>query len=209
MTADESLWRRVWDRLSLGHLRWIALVAILAVSAAFGGLDQAHHVKPLALGDTYTAGPLAVTAKSVTVVDYLPHLAELTPECRYLVLAVTVRNTGAESVPLQPLSTADQPEVTCRDFSPASPSNVFELVVPESTYIGAFRGSTFATVPVVEPGFTADYSVVWLLSLDRIRQNPDYVIRIYEMAAYISTFRIAKDWGRTEVVKYAELKGAA
>lgn len=204
MTADNALWRRVWDRLSLGHLRWIALVTILAVSAAFGGLDRANHVTPLALGSTYTAGPLKITPESVTLVDYLPPLSELAPGCSYLVLAVTVENTGAESVPLQPLDTSTDPEANCRDFAPASPRNAFELVSPSSHYVGAFRGSTLAAVPVVEPGFTSAYSVVWLVAPHR-----DYVLRIYEMASYISTFRIAKDWGRTEVVKYAELKGTA
>jgi len=204
VTADNSLWRRVWDRLSLGHLRWIALILVLAASAAFGGLDRANHVTPLGLGATYTAGPLKVTPKSVTLVDYLPQLTELAPECRYLVLAVTVQNTGSESVPLQPLDTATDPEANCHDFSPPSTRNVFELVTPSSNYIGAFRGSNFTAIPVVEPGFSSDYSVVWL-----VPQQRDYVIRIYEMATYISTFRVAKDWGRTEVVKYAELRGTA
>lgn len=207
MTKNQPLWRRVWDRLSLGHLRWIALVAVLAVSAGFGGLDRANHVKPSALGSTYTAGQLKVTPKSVTLIDYLAGFAELAPECRYLVLAVSVENTGAESVPLQPLDVSIDPNANCQEFTPASTRNAFELQAPKSNYLGVFRGPTLAAVPVVEPGFTSDYSVVWVVPAGEGTQVVGYDIRIYEMASYISTFRIAKDWGRTDIVKYAELKG--
>lgn len=201
------MWRRLWDRLSLGHLRWIALGVVLAASAAFGGLDRADHVKPVALSGAYIAGPLKITPRSVSAIDYLPNLPELPADCRYLVLAVAIENTARETVPLQPINSQVDPDLDCHSVTAASPRNVFELRAPTSNYIGVFRGSTFDAIPIVEPGFTYDYSVVWIIPAADSGAGRTFDIRIYEMAPYVSTFRIARDWARTETIKYAELRG--
>jgi hypothetical protein len=208
VAAQQSLWRRLWDRLSLGQLRWIVLVVVLAASALLGGLDRANHVTPVALGTAYAAGPLTITPQSVSLLDFLPEFADLPPDCRYLVLAAKVENTANETVPLQPVNSSADPNADCHSDVSPSQQNVFEMQTPRANYLGVFRGPSFAAIPVVEPGFTYDYSVVWLVSASDIREDRAYAMRIYEMAAYISTFRIARDWARTEVVRYAEVRGA-
>lgn len=209
MTAGESTkalpkpwWRRRWDALSLTHLAWAAVILVLGVSAAFGGLDRADHVERTALGETYDNGPFQVTPRAVTVIDALPGLPELPPQCRYLVLDVAIENVADEAVPVQ-LNPVVAVDLGCEP--PSSRGSVaFDLASPAGVYVGAYRGRVERPVNVVEPGLVHDYAVVWTVPVEALTRDPNAVIRIYDMWSYVSTFRIAKDWGRTNTVKYAE-----
>ncbi len=90
----------VWQRLSLKQLRWTAVALILVVTAAFGGLESAHHVTYISLGQTYNAGPVQFTAHSAALVGRpAADMPRPSPECQYLMLRATIRNTANESVP--------------------------------------------------------------------------------------------------------------
>ncbi|MGH3969774.1 MAG: hypothetical protein ACRDTV_17060, partial [Mycobacterium sp.] len=92
MSDTEPQHRSVWHRLSLKQLRWTAVAAVLAVTAAFGGLQTAHHVTPISFGQTYNAGPVRITPHSVLLTDHLAVLPRPSSQCRYLVLTATIQS---------------------------------------------------------------------------------------------------------------------
>jgi hypothetical protein len=196
--------RTVWQRLSLKQLRWTALAVILVATAAFGGLQTAHHVTAISLGQTYNAGALRVTPHSVSLTDHRVGLPRLSPECRFLVLNATIQNTANESVPF-PLSGAlgGGPG----DCAPQKPRNneLFAITGNAGRYAAAFRGHEGIDVPSIDSGFTNDYSVVWAVSTAELRRHPDVTIRIYKMSTYVSTFIIAHRWAG-DADHYAELR---
>lgn len=207
MSDIEDEARSVWQRLSLKQLRWTAVAVVLVVTAAFGGLQTAHHVTTISFGQTYTAGAVRVTPHSVSLADKWPGLPNLstdiwvafnTPQeqpgpCRYMVLDVTVQNTANESVPF-PLENivgggAD-------DCGPPRVKNteMFGITGIAGRFVAVFRGHETTAMPSVEPGFTNDYTVVWVVSRAELSRHPQVTIRFYNMAPYISTFLIARNW---------------
>jgi hypothetical protein len=209
----------VWQRLSLKQLRWTAVAVVLVVTAAFGGLQTAHHVTPISFGQTYTAGAVRITPHSVSLADKWPGLPDMsqniwetfnTPReqpgpCRYLVLNVTIQNTATESIPF-PLEgvvvgghAEDCAAKTTRN------TEMFGITGVSNRYVTAFRGHESIMVPSIEPGFTNDYAVVWAVSRAELSRHPQITIRIYNMYQYVSTFRIARDWAG-DADHYAELR---
>ncbi|OBK32521.1 hypothetical protein A5658_15905 [Mycobacterium sp. 1245111.1] len=183
----------VWQRLTLKQLRWTAVAVVLVLTAAFGGLKTAHHVTPISLGQTYNAGALLVTPRSVSVTDHWVGLPRLAPECRYLVLRVTIQNTAHESVPF-PLQGGFSGEVGhCAPHRPADPE-LFGLTGIANQFGATFRGKVSIAVPSIDAGFTDDYSVIWAVSRAELSHHPEMTIRIHKMSSFISTFVLAHRW---------------
>jgi hypothetical protein len=209
--------KSVWQRLSLKQLRWTVVATVLVVTAAFGGLQTAQHVTSISFGQTYTAGAVRITPHSVSLANKWPGLPDLSSNiwadlnsppqpgpCRYLVLSVTIQNTANESVPF-PL----QHVVGGRadDCAPHTVRNteMFGITGTSNQFAGAFRGRESLAVPSIEPGFTNDYSVVWVVSRAELSRHPQVGIRFYNMYSYISTFLVARNWAG-DSDRYAQLR---
>ena len=82
------------------------------------------------------------------------------------------------------------------------------MAQPGAVLLGSYRGVTDNFLPSIEPGFTNRFSVVWAVPLADVVADPTVVIRIYDMAQYISAFRINEDWGTTDVVRFGELRAS-
>ncbi|WIM87684.1 hypothetical protein PT015_23110 [Candidatus Mycobacterium wuenschmannii] len=193
--AAEGAQSSVWQRLSLKQLRWTALALILVATAAFGGLKTAHHSTLISLGQSYTAGALTVTPRSVSLVDRWTGLPRLAPQCRYLVLKVTIQNTAHESVPY-PLTgpLAGRPS-DCAPPHPRADTEAFGLTGVANQFAATFRGKETITVPTISAGFTYDYSVLWAVSKADLAHRPVISIRFYRMYSFISTLVLSRRWG--------------
>jgi hypothetical protein len=209
--VTEGQQQTVWQRLSLKQLRWTALALILVVTAAFGGLETAHHVTPISFGQTYTAGAVRITPHSVSLTDHwvgLPDQERLwddkPAQCHYLVLTVTIQNDAKETVPF-PLTgaIAGMPD-DCTARKVENPQ-MFDMIGATNRYATTFRGREKISVPTIEPGFTNDYSVVWAVSRADLKLHPQISIRFNNMYQYISTFLIARSWAG-DADHYAELR---
>jgi hypothetical protein len=197
----------VWQRLSLKQLRWTALAVVLVVTAAFGGLKTAHHVTSISFGQTYTAGAVRVTPRSVSLTDHwvgLPDQERLDKPspCHYLVLAVTIQNTANESVPFPLPGVFGMPDDCTTRFSS---TEMFGIAGVANRYGATFRGHESIIVPSIEPGFTNDYSVLWAVSRADLNRHPQISIRFNDMHPFISTFLIATRWAG-DADHYAELR---
>jgi hypothetical protein len=183
----------VWQRLSLKQLRWTVVAVVLATTAAFGGLQTAHHVTSISFGQTYNAGALRVTPHSVSLTDHRVGLPTASPKCRYLVLSVTIQNTANESVPFPLPGIVDGDPRDC--VAPKTTNaQAFVITGIAAQFAAIFRSHEAIGVPAVEPGFTNDYSVVWAVSQADLRRHPRISIRFYNMTSFISTFVIAHTW---------------
>ncbi len=194
----------VWQRLSLKQLRWTAVAIVMVVTAAFGGLKTAHHVVPLSFGQAYNAGALLVTPHSVSVTDHWTGMIRPSPECRYLVLKVTIGNIAHESVPfpLQSALTGDPGD--CAPHHRADPE-LFGLTGAANQFGATFRGKETIAVPSIDAGFTYDYSVLWAVSRAELIHHPEVIVRIHKMSTFISTFVISHRWAG-DADHFAELR---
>lgn len=192
MSDIEKEQRSVWQRLSLKQLRWTAVAIVLVVTAAFGGLQTAHHVTSISFGQTYNAGPVRITPHSASLTDRVAGLSELSPECRYLVLTATIQSTANESIPF-PLPGALTGTAECAPRT-ARDTEMFGITGIAGRFEATFRGHESINAPTIEPGFTNEYSMVWAVSQPGLSFHPQIDILIYKMFRFISTFLIAHRW---------------
>lgn len=194
----------VWQRLSLKQLSWIFVALVMVITAAFGGLQTAHHVTPVSFGQTYDDGPLRITPHSVAITDHRAGLVPLSSECRYLVLNATIQSTADDSVPF-PL-----PGILRGAASDCAPhtvgrTQIFGIAGIAGQFAAIFRGHESLAIPSIEPGFTYDYSVVWVVSQAELRRHPQISINFYRMEEFVSAFRIDRFW-TGDADHYGELR---
>lgn len=187
--------KRLWQRMTLARWRKTGVVAVLAVTAAFGGLQDADHVTPVALDSGYDAGGIVFTAHSVEVTNTLGWIrSTLTPECRFVVLDATVENTADAAAPL-PTATplAGQAGDCATPDEPAAVDAVVLANVPNN-FVGALRVRDNQTVPLTEPGFTERMQLAWVVSSSDLRKVAELTFRFRNMSQGYSTFRISRQW---------------
>ena len=183
----------VWQRLSLKQLRWTLVAAIMVITAAFGGLQTAHHVTPASFGQAYNDGPLRITPHSVTITEQRAGLVALSSQCRYLVLNATIQSTANDSVPFPlPGILAGNPG-DCAPHTVRQPE-MFGITGIAGQFAATFRGRESIAIPSIEPGFTYDYSVVWVVSHAELRRHPQISIHLNRMDEFVSAFRIDRYW---------------
>lgn len=181
--------------MTLARWRKTGVVAVLAVTAAFGGLQDADHVTPVALDSSYDTGGIVFTAHAVEVTSTLPWIRPtMTPECRLVVLDATVENTADAAAPF-PTATplVGQPGDCATPDEPAAVDAVVLANVPNN-FAGALRVRDNQSVPLTEPGFTEKIQLAWVVSSNDLRQATDLTFRFRNMSQGYSTFRISRQW---------------
>jgi hypothetical protein len=203
-TVAEEKQPTVWQRLSLGQLRWTAAAIVVVVAAAFGGLKTAHHVMPISFGQVYNAGALLVTPRSVALTDHWVGLPRLAPECRYLVLRVTIQSAAHESVvfPLAGGLVGEPGDCTPHHRPDAE---LFDLTGIANQFAATFRGKESLAVPSIDAGFTNDYSVLWAVSRAELSHHREITVRIHKMSSFISAFVLSHRWAG-DADHFAELR---
>lgn len=196
--------KSVWQRLSLKQLRFTLVGVALVLTAAFGGLKTAHHVTSISFGQTYNAGAVLIDPHSVSIVDHVKGLTSLSSECRYLVLHATIQNTANESVPFPLQGLVSGSSDDCAPHS-VRDTEMFGIGGIAGRFAGTIHGHESIPVPTIEPGFTNDYSVVWVVSQAGLKHHSPITIRFNKMYQYVSTFLIAHRWSG-DPDHYAELR---
>lgn len=195
MTPPAPAPQSVWRSVSLSRLTWVALLLLLAATAVFGGLDDADRVTPIAMGQTYDDGPLRITPRSAAITDSVAGMRPTDPQCRFLTLDVTIENVADRSVVLPTALPVVGIPGDCTGSRPQKLTYAVGIHGIPAYFKGAIRLRDGQTMPTVEPGFTTEYRLVWTVSAAALGDRPDISVRMPEMEEFISTFRIAEDWG--------------
>jgi hypothetical protein len=129
-------------------------VAILAATAAFGGLGAAATAKPVSLGQEYVNGPLRITAHAL---DIECNEADVPSLMGYdirngkvaLVFRVTIENLVDEDIL----------------FGGGDATRVFELqpVEPQGAYGGVFPEGARQDVTNIAARMSMNASVIWMI----------------------------------------------
>jgi hypothetical protein len=204
VSQTEQQRRGVWRRLSLKQLRWVSVIAVLGVTAAFGGLQTADYKTPVSFGQTYDNGPLRITAHSVSLARQAAALPKPSPECRYLVLVATIESVANDSVVFpQGHAVLGRPD----DCAPRTRylAEMFGITGVNASFAGAFRGHEQLASPSIEPGFTNEYRLVFVLPEAELQPHPQLAIRFYQTQEFISIFRIERLWF-SDQDRYGELR---
>lgn len=187
--------KRLWQRMTLARWRKTGVVALLAVTAAFGGLREADRVTPVALGSSYATGALVITAHSVEVASSLPWVRRpLAPECRFVVLDAVVTNSVEAAAPIAGQRVMTGTATDCQDFrDPGSTDAVLLANLPHH-FVGSLRVRDTQVVPYAEPGFTEKMQLVWVVSTADLAGVSELKFDFRNMSFGYSTFRIARQW---------------
>lgn len=180
---DEPQKRSFLDRFSLNNLWRVAVVALLGLTAGFGGLDQADPATPIELGNVYDNGPLQVTPRALFAVCPTSRLdPTITTRFKYeantyqvIALSATVKNTDKINVNLD-----DE-----RKSSSKAYREIFTLTTPsEFKYYGEYTpDSGPGKMYSLPPGKTVDLLAIWGVPFARpgIRPGDKVVIQLNDL----------------------------
>lgn len=159
---------RVRQHLSgWGVKQWqqAGLVAVLAGTAAFGGLDTVNqHVTDIKPGEQFDTGEFEMTVHRATLVDEIRAgkrvLLPAKPGSRYLGLVVTAHNTGTlPGVVGKPVRLVDQPQA--REFAP--------MRVADGTLSGRLG-----------PGLTDEIVLLWQVPENAVAVGAELPVQIWK-----------------------------
>ncbi|MUM15354.1 hypothetical protein FZI91_05990 [Mycobacterium sp. CBMA271] len=207
--ATQQRWQLL-DRFSLTHLRRAAVIAVLVVTAAFGGLNQADIGTHISFGAPYENGPLVITPRSLRAVcdpSQVPRTAaavvKIVKTGQVIALNASIENTSMRTVPFDvPLRKPNYRN---------TPDNIFELMSPptSSNYAGVFaEQGPLTNADAISPGKSAEYTIIW--TVPKSSSGNEFHIRMHntELAttktgapAYL--WRVAPDGG------YGDLRASA
>lgn len=192
--------------MTLARWRKSGVVAVLAVTAAFGGLQDADHVTPVALDATYDTGAMVFTPHSVEVASSVPWVRKPLPaECRFVVLDATVENTAGAAAPLPTAIPVVGASVDCERANDPGVTDAVVLAGLPNMFAGALRVRDNQMVPLTEPGFTEDLRLTWVVPTSDLRQSLELTFKFRNMSHGYSTFRIARQWF-TDEDRYGQLR---
>jgi hypothetical protein len=162
--ARQRLWRWVsgW-----GFKEWrrVALVTVLAGTAAFGGLDTVNdHVTDISPGEQFNTGEFELTVQRATLVTEVRAGARVLyrqePGSRYLGLVVTARNIGTlPGVVDKPIRLVDQ---------------------PAAHVLAAMRLADGTIAGRLGPGLTDDIVLLWRLPENALAVGAQLPVRVYK-----------------------------
>ncbi|MFD6195568.1 hypothetical protein ACFWE3_02575 [Mycobacteriaceae bacterium NPDC060252] len=194
--SGEPSKRRFLDRVSLQNLQRAGLVAVLAATAAFGGLDTAEPMTAVAMGSTYFNGAYKITPHRVAELcdpSSLPIKGNMILEreaknMRLFALFATVENTS------------DSGGIVLHNIKP-DPEDTFTL---DRTGVVADLGAygPYGMLVGLPSGKTEDVTVVWGLPFGEYQKNDTVTIRISDFERYkdlmstVETWRTARSYGQ-------------
>lgn len=149
--------------LHLNQLWQLVIVLLLAVTAAFGGLDTVDkRVTEVAAGKAFSDGEFTVTVDRASLVPEIRAgnrvVARAQPGHRYLGVVTQLRNDG--TIPgtiMKELDLQDQ---------------------PDGEFVGSWRLTDGEPVTSIGPGLTEELAFIWKLPEDAVRQSDSVTQRI-------------------------------
>lgn len=121
--SEEPEKNQFLDRFSLKRLHQVAIVAVLATTAAFGGLDKAEPMKPVTLGASYTNGIYKITPHKVALICDVSRL----PTRNALLLQKAAKDSTLVGLFATVENVSDSGRVVLHDVRP-SDEDVFDLL---------------------------------------------------------------------------------
>ncbi|GAS98077.1 uncharacterized protein RMCC_5042 [Mycolicibacterium canariasense] len=167
-TPTVGVRQRLWRWVSgWGFKEWrrVALVAVLAGTAAFGGLDTVNdHITDIAPGEAFNTGEFEMTVQRATLVTEVRAgdrvLFAAKPGSHYLGLVVTAHNIGTlPGVVDKPIRLIDQPAA--------------EALAPMRMADGTIAGR-------LGPGLTDEIVLLWRLPEHALAVGAQLPVRVYK-----------------------------
>lgn len=167
-TPTVGVRQRVWRWVSgWGVKEWrrVALTAVLAGTAAFGGLDTVNdHITDIAPGEVFNTGEFEMTIQRATLVTEVRAgnrvLYAGKPGSRYLGLVITAHNIGTlPGVVDKPIRLIDQPAAEA----------LAAMRVADGTIAGRLG-----------PGLTDEIVLLWRLPENALAVGGQLPVRVYK-----------------------------
>ncbi len=167
-TPTVGVRQRVWRWVSgWGVKEWrrVALTAVLAGTAAFGGLDTVNdHITDIAPGEMFNTGEFEMTIQRATLVTEVRAgnrvLYAGKPGSRYLGLVITAHNIGTlPGVVDKPIRLIDQPAAEA----------LAAMRVADGTIAGRLG-----------PGLTDEIVLLWRLPENALAVGAQLPVRVYK-----------------------------
>lgn len=155
-------WSQWFARLSSAQTRRVALLLMLAVTAAFGGLATVDkQVTPFKPGEEFGDGEFTITIERARLVNVLKGTyASEKPGKVYLGVVTTLRNDGTVPGRLR------------------NQLNLQDLKGPE--FVGVFRYRDGSPIQTLGPGLTEQLVFAWLLPESAVQSVQSVSIRIWK-----------------------------
>lgn len=149
-------------RVNFAQIRRVALVLVLAATAAFGGLDTVDkQVSPFDPGEEFNDGQFTLTVERARLVDELKGTyGYAKPGKVYLGVVATMRNDGTSPGRLR-----DQLDL--RD-------------VADNEFFGVFRFRDGSPIQTLGPGLTEQLVFAWLLPERVARTLQSVTLRVWK-----------------------------
>nr|WP_090344619.1 hypothetical protein [Mycolicibacterium malmesburyense] len=172
------------SRLNFAQLRRIALLLVLAATAAFGGLDTVDkRVTPVNLAEKFSDGQVTVTVERGRFLRELKGgmatIGAAQPGKVYLGVVANVENTGTV---------------------PARLRRLFDLQdLPGTEYFGTFRFRDGSAIQTLGPGLTEELVFTWLVPESSAQSVQAVTIRVWkkEFTQLMVTYG-GKEWIDTD-----------
>ncbi|AKC40494.1 Uncharacterised protein [Mycolicibacterium phlei] len=195
--SNEPENRRFLDRYSLKRLHQVAIVAVLATTAAFGGLETAEPMTPVALGSSYSNGVYTITPHRVAEICDPARL----PTRNQLLLQKAAKERQLVGLFATVENTADSSGVVLHDLKPSN-NAVFSLVGDDVRDEGAY--GPYGLVSVLQPGKVQDVIVVWGFPFGKAHPGDDVTIKMSDFERAAGVANTVTTWGATG--HYGELR---
>ncbi|TDZ96200.1 hypothetical protein [Mycobacteroides salmoniphilum] len=189
---------RSLDRFSMKRLHQVAIIAVLATTAAFGGLDQAEPMTPVELGSSYANGIYKITPRRVAQICDVSRL----PTRNSTLLQKAAKNSILVGLFTTVENISDSGRVVLHDVKP-NDEDVFDLIgVGDIRDEGAY--GPYGLVSGPQPGKELDVIVVWGFPFGKAKPGDDIAIRISDFTEQHGLASTVTTWGTTG--KYGELR---
>jgi hypothetical protein len=182
---------RGWlSALGFREIFWIAVVAILAVTALFGGLDSVNtKVTQIKVGEPFSDGEFTITIQRASAVSELRAggmlLAPPSPGHRYLGVVATVRNDG--TVPGQLMD-----ELDLRNQR-------------NSEFFNAFRINDGSQISTLGPRLTETIAFLWTLPDSELQPGATVTLRVWRKQYREAAVNYGKVW-LDSIDEYGEIE---
>lgn len=189
--SDRGVWRgrlkgqavRRAKALPLKSITRIAVVVVLAGSAAFGGLADAAQppIAELELGRPHPGSPLTITVRGVSVVDALPgNSAEPEPGQSFLRVRAELVNEWDEPL-LRPLDTVRVSGIDGLDAAAEA-----EMVL---------YGADGDDLLLLQPGVPTVVDLVWSVNTADARPGSRVTVELFDLSLYTFTaVAVGQEW---------------
>lgn len=179
--------REQFQRAQLKRIWQVVTVAVLAATAAFGGLDESPTVKPVELGKAYTNGPLRITPHALAAgCKKIPFSFDyaISEDKSILILRVTIESVIEEDL----------------NFDNSNVYKIFELQIdkPNDAPVAIIPEGGQSSVKDIAAGTTMEAGVMWQVPHEWLARSQTATIYINDLEKRPQEFIPVTQWLRAD-----------